>query len=124
MHGVCNNIEGGRQLPVAPEPVTGSEWCEYFGINIDKCDFAISNIDRKIYESISEGATGSLDMSKWHTCETTHCRAGWAIQHAGEAGKALEKKFGAEIAGKMIYAASRPEKPLPNFFASTSDALE
>ena len=35
-------------------------------------------------KAIEDG--GKLDMSTWHRCGTTHCRAGWAITLAGAAG--------------------------------------
>lgn len=44
----------------------------------------------------------ALNMLDWHTCETTHCIAGWAIQLAGDQGKALEDKFGSHIAGLSL----------------------
>lgn len=70
-------------------------------------------------------------MSSWHGeecdesnwCGTTHCRAGYAICLAGKAGFDLEKKYGAEMAGNMIYAVSRPDRELPRFQASNSVAL-
>ena len=62
-------------------------------------------------------------MSGWHLCGTTHCRAGWAIHLAGAAGYALEDRIGSSAAGALIYAASRPELPVPDFFASDEDAL-
>jgi hypothetical protein len=65
---------------------------------------------------------GALDMSTWHTCETTHCRAGWAITLAGESGKELEKRFGSNVAGALIYQASTGM--VPDFFADNNEALE
>jgi hypothetical protein len=62
-------------------------------------------------------------MGSWHSCGTTHCRAGWAIHLGGDKGYALEKKVGPRTAGAMIYRASRPGKPAPWFFARTDDAL-
>jgi hypothetical protein len=62
-------------------------------------------------------------MKKWHVCQTTHCRAGWAIHLCGDAGYALEKAVGSSAAGALIYAKSRPDKPIPNFTASDEDAL-
>ena len=47
----------------------------------------IENIDSRILAAIESG--GSLNMGQWHSCETTHCRAGWAIHLTGEAGKVL-----------------------------------
>ena len=81
----------------------------------------VPNIDAAILAAIGEDASG-LDMNVWH-CGTTHCRAGWPVKLAGKAGKALEKRFGTGTAGALIYAASRPGMPVPNFFATNADAL-
>ena len=81
----------------------------------------IGDIDAAILAAIGEDASG-LDMKDWH-CGTTHCRAGWAVTLAGEAGEALEKRFDTGAAGALIYAASRPGMPVPNFFATNADAL-
>ncbi len=81
----------------------------------------VENIDAKILAAIEAG--GSLDMGSWHRCETTHCRAGWAIHLAGERGYALEKAVGARMAGAMIYRASRPGVPAPWFFDTDERAL-
>ena len=82
----------------------------------------IEDLDAKIVAAIECG--GKLDMNQWHTCETTHCRAGWAITLAGEDGIALEKKFGSAAAGALIYAKSTPDAKIPNFYASTKEAME
>lgn len=76
-------------------------------------------IDAKILAAIEAG--GRLDMSNWHSCETTHCRAGWAITLAGAPGAALEAKYGAFRAGHMIYRASTGRAP--HFFATDERAL-
>ena len=81
----------------------------------------IGDIDAAILAAIGEDASG-LDMKDWH-CGTTHCRAGWPVKLAGEAGAKLERRFGTGAAGALIYAASRPGMPVPNFFASNADAL-
>ena len=44
----------------------------------------------------------ALEMSTWHTCETTHCLAGWAIALAGDEGKKLESKYGSAAAGTIL----------------------
>jgi hypothetical protein len=41
-------------------------------------------------------------MNTWHTCETTHCIAGWAVHLAGDEGKALEEKHGSYLAGLAL----------------------
>ena len=85
----------------------------------------IPNIDDTILAAIESG--GVLDMSAWHGvggwCGTTHCRAGWAIHLGGEKGKALQDKLGPNVAGSLIYEASRPGQPAPWFFDSTEGAL-
>ena len=42
-------------------------------------------------------------MGDWHTCETTHCRAGWVTTLAGKEGEKLERKFGTGLAAMLIY---------------------
>jgi Pentapeptide repeats (8 copies) len=82
----------------------------------------IPALDSKILAAIESGG-GKLNMNKWHTCKTTHCRAGWAITIAGDAGAELEKKIGPAGAGALTYAASYPGQRIPNFYASDDDAL-
>jgi hypothetical protein len=45
-------------------------------------------------------------MDNWHTCGMTHCRGGWAITLAGDAGKKLEEATTPEFAAMQIYKAS------------------
>jgi hypothetical protein len=45
-------------------------------------------------------------MSGVHECETTHCRAGWVVHLAGEAGYDLQQKFNWELAAMLIYRES------------------
>ena len=94
------DLRGATDLPAAP---------------------VIPNIDAAILAEIVAG--GVIDMDNWHTCETTHCRAGWAIYLADEAGAALERRYGTNVAGALIYAASRPNNRVPNWFASAEEAL-
>ena len=94
------------------------------GANLEDAKIpVVDNIDAKILEAVSREGCG-LDMRNWHTCETTHCRAGWAIVLAGEAGKALEEKVGSATAGALIYAVSRPDKPIPNFYDTDEGAMQ
>ena len=44
----------------------------------------------------------ALEMETWHTCETTHYMAGWAIHLAGEPGKIMEKMLGPEVTGLLL----------------------
>lgn len=79
----------------------------------------IDSLDAKIFSAIQTG--GILEMSTWHTCDTTHCRAGWAIHLAGDFGKMLETIYGSCAAGALIYQANTGR--IPNFYASNEDAL-
>ena len=63
-------------------------------------------------------------MSDWHTCETTHCRAGWVVTLGGEKGKKLEQKTSALFAAMQIYKASSPIRVFPpRFFDGNEKAL-
>ena len=62
-------------------------------------------------------------METWHTCETTHCRAGWVVTLAGDAGKALEDLHNTELAAMLIYEASGYKINPARFYDSNDDAL-
>ncbi len=65
-----------------------------------------------------------LDMGDWHSCKTTHCLAGWTIDKCGVAGYEAEKRFGGTPeAAALILLKSRPEAPLPNFYATNDQAM-
>jgi uncharacterized protein YjbI with pentapeptide repeats len=90
----------------------------------------IPNIDAAILAAIEANkakGTNGLDMGSWHGdqskanegewCQTTHCRAGYAICLAGAKGFELEKKFGPANAGMFLYLKSTPNEPIPNWSA-------
>ena len=64
-------------------------------------------------------------MGKWHTCEKTHCRAGWAVTLAGEAGRKLERFYNTSLAAMLIYDASDPTFKINpgRFFDDNESAL-
>jgi len=63
-------------------------------------------------------------MEEWHTCETTHCRAGWVTHLAGDAGKELESKTSTLFAAMQIYKASSPIRVSPTeFYKSNKEAM-
>ena len=84
----------------------------------------IENSDAQILAAISEAEQtgGGLDMAHWHKCETTHCRAGWAIHLAGKEGYELEGRYGTPWAATLIYLASGADR-VPDWYASNKDAL-
>jgi len=97
-----------------------------YGANLSGVDLRgvpiIKDIHKTLYAAVS--AENALNMSTWHTCDTTHCRAGWIIQLAGDAGKKLEREVGTPFAATLIYLVSDPTLDMiPNFYASNADAM-
>jgi hypothetical protein len=84
----------------------------------------IADIHKAVYAAAS--SPRALDMGYWHTCDTTHCRAGWVTTLAGPPGKQLEDRFGPLLAAMMIYDASDPNYKINpcRFFDSNEAALE
>lgn len=82
---------------------------------------AVPDLKEKIRDIVNSDEN-ALYMGSWHTCDTTHCLAGWAIKLAGENGKALEALVGSERAGAMIFFRSMGQ--IPYFFAADEDAME
>ncbi len=83
----------------------------------------IKDIHTTIYAAASNPK--ALAMERWHTCEKTHCRAGWVVTLAGSEGKALEKFYNTELAAMLIYDASDPGFKInpARFYDSNDDAL-
>jgi hypothetical protein len=91
------------------------------GAVLSSAPFKIEKIHQKIFKAAS--APGALDMSTWH-CGTTHCRAGWAVTLAGDAGKALEWAYGTAAAAALIYLASDNKiGKMPYFYCDNESAL-
>jgi len=63
-------------------------------------------------------------METWHSCETTHCRGGWVVTLAGEAGKKLEDFYNTELAAMLIYQESGYEINPAKFYLSNAESLE
>jgi len=78
----------------------------------------LPELDANILTAIEGGNT--LEMDIFHTCETTHCRAGFAIT-LHPRGRELEEEFGSRLVGGAIYLVSTGT--IPNFFATNEDAL-
>lgn len=82
----------------------------------------IEGIHNKMLEAVSQ--PHALEMGDWHKCDTTHCRAGWAVHLAGADGYALEKATDTLFAAMQIYKASSPIKVSPvRFFESNETAM-
>ncbi len=63
-------------------------------------------------------------MGSWHTCNTTHCRAGWVVHLAGEAGYALERFHNTALAAQLIYRESGYKINPGQFYVNNAAALE
>ena len=90
----------------------------------------IKNIHQKVYAAAC--SPGALDMDAWHTCKTTHCRAGRVVVLAGKEGRKLEKKLDKSSMSSMggtydaaieIYEASGYIIDGNKFFDSDKNAL-
>jgi hypothetical protein len=83
----------------------------------------VTDLHQKMYAAASNPE--ALNMETWHTCDNTHCRAGWAVTLAGPEGKELEKFFNTELAAMMIYDASCPGYKInpARFYDANEDAL-
>jgi hypothetical protein len=82
----------------------------------------IEDIHAKIYAATSQ--PDALKMDQWHTCGTTHCRAGWVVHLAGEAGYALERFHNTALAAQLIYRESGYAINPGRFYDSNADALD
>ena len=130
LHGTDLREADLRGADLRGADLRGADLC---GANMGNIPI-VPNIDATMLAAIEANKiTGKngLKMSQWHGskcnetnwCETTHCRAGYAICLAGKAGFELERRVGPETAGALIYAVSSPENPIPNFYATDEEAM-
>lgn len=82
----------------------------------------VEDLNEKVLNAISVGG-GDLEMTRWHTCQTTHCYAGWIVDLAGEAGYATETQVGPEFAAMMIHHKSTGGYIDPAIFYGDPDAV-
>lgn len=102
--------EDMRRMGMAPAKIE-----DYFKVPV------IPDIHKVIYKAVSN--PGALRMATWHICDTTHCRAGWVVTLAGEAGKELERKTSTLFAAQHIYHKSGYDISPVRFFDSDVDAM-
>jgi hypothetical protein len=83
----------------------------------------IKDIHKLVYDAAIQPS--ALNMDAWHTCDTTHCRAGWVVHLAGEQGESLEAKTSTLFAAMQIYHASDPINHVAptRFFENAETAL-
>jgi len=92
--------------------VKGKNADEFFKVPV------IENIHQKVLEAVL--LPDALNMSDWHTCDTTHCRGGWVIHLAGDDGYKLEQQTDTLFAAMQIYKKSSPIKVSPTRFFETN----
>ena len=87
-----------------------------------KAIYWLHNIHQKVFAAVSQ--PDGFNMNSWHTCETTHCRAGWVIHLAGEQGRLFEDFYGTDLAALKIYRNSSPLfVPLMRFYEKHKEAM-
>ena len=75
------------------------------GAKIDGLQIVTADQGEPLLRQVAEAALAApkcLAMQTWHTCETSHCIAGWAIHLSGDKGRDLEKKYGPANAGMIL----------------------
>lgn len=82
----------------------------------------IADIHNAVLSAVTKDGC-ALDMSAWHACETSHCRAGWVVFLAGKEGKSLEDATSTLFAAMQIYQASGYEISPCRFFDSDEEAM-
>ena len=94
------------------------------GAQLDDDVPVVPDIHRAVLRAVGPDGE-ALNMREWHSdCGTTHCRAGWAITLAGEAGRELEERVGPSAAAALIYQASDPGLDrIPDWAAGDDEAL-
>lgn len=80
--------------------------------------------DNPEWEKQAVTQPSALDMGAWHTCDTTHCRAGWVVHLAGAEGYELEKRTSTQFAALQIYhKSSSIAVPPTRFFDDNITAM-
>lgn len=118
-------IDCSEDTPLRIKVGLAAKWAFKSGADLSGVP-QVENIHQKVYEAASQ--PNALDMGSWHAtdaCGTTHCRAGWVVALAGEAGRAMEFCMGTPAAAAMIYLASDPKiEKIPDFYCGNTEALE
>ena len=122
-HRLTEEVLFSADVPDSSANLSGAD---LRGANLRGADLSgvpkIENIHQLVYEAANQ--PNALNMATWHSCETTHCRAGWVIALAGEGGKALEWAMGPAAAAAVIYLNSDPTlSQIPDFHSSDAVAL-
>ena len=82
---------------------------------------SVSNPDPDLIKKVAKRALqpDALEMSTWHSCETTHCIAGWAVKLHPE-GLELEAKTSTYLAARLLLGG----EAVRHFFDSNEEATK
>lgn len=112
--------QDGQALKYVPPSLRSAEICRAAGLSLADVP-KIDDIHREVYAAASR--PGALNMTVWSShCGTVHCRAGWVVTLAGEAGAALREKVGTPAAAALIYQVSDPEMSRDPDWCTSKDA--
>ena len=112
------NLDGAnlKACQLSGAKVEGATWGDLVDVPV------LPSIHEAVFAVASE--PGALNMSTWHTCMTTHCRAGWVTTLAGPAGQELVDFMGTDAAAALIYAKSDPFlATIPDWHTNNDEAL-
>lgn len=121
--------EGGERADLSGADLSEADlsWADLIGANLSGANLSEANglplIDAFEINTAMLTACqreGALKMDAWHTCDSTHCRAGWAVILHPQ-GKLLESIYGTNAAAALIYNACAGF--VPDFYASNEDAM-
>jgi hypothetical protein len=100
--------------------LSGADLCAKEGTLNPKISIGF-DVDPELPLKVARAALGegALNMGEWHSCNTTHCLAGWAVHLSGPAGYALEKVTSPSVAGSILCPAASHL-----FFGTNDQALE
>ena len=105
----------GQQADLSRADLSGADLSGVGGLII-----AQDALQRLQSAAVAALLQGALDMTAWHTCETTHCIGGTAIHQAGEVGRLLEAAVGSHVAALMLLGVEAHR----HFYDSNEDAAE
>ena len=102
---------------------------DLFGADLSRADLSGAKLSMTIEKTPIRSAIcvrvcatpENLNMKKWHTCNTVHCLAGWAVTLHPQ-GAELEQKYDTNAAGALIFNACEGE--VPDFYSDDQTALD
>jgi hypothetical protein len=76
-------------------------------------------LHNKIFKIVVENPD-KLKMDAWHTCESTHCYAGWYQHLGGKRVKAAVEKYGIEVFAELVF----PDPIRQNIYSGSDNMIE